>query len=212
MRVWDLPIRLFHWLLVILVAVSWLSAEERRMDIHLLSGLGVLGLVTFRLLWGLFGSSTARFASFVRGPGAVIAYLRGQGGEKRAGHNPLGALSVVALLALLVVQVGTGLFASDTDGLDYGPLNFLVSYDLAETLSDIHETAFDLLTVLIALHLAAIAFYLFARRRNLLRPMVTGRDPQVTSGEMVPAGPLRFLLAAVPAAAFAYAAGQGFYL
>lgn len=212
MRVWDLPIRLFHWLLVILVAVSWLSAEERRMDIHLLSGLGVLGLVVFRLLWGLFGSSTARFATFVRGPGAVIAHLRGQGGEKRAGHNPLGALSVVALLAVLVVQVGTGLFASDTDGLDYGPLNFLVSYDLAETLSDIHETAFDLLTVLIVLHLAAVAFYLLARRRNLLRPMVTGRDPQVNAGEMVPAGPLRFVLAAVPAAAFAYAAGQGFFL
>lgn len=212
MRVWDLPIRLFHWLLVILVAVSWLSAEERRMDIHLLSGLGVLGLVVFRLLWGLFGSSTARFASFVRGPGAVIAYLRGQGGEKRAGHNPLGALSVLALLGLLAVQVGTGLFASDTDGLDYGPLNFLVSYDLAETLSDIHETTFDLLTVLIVLHLAAIAFYLVMRRRNLVRPMVIGRDPQVTAGEMVPAGPVRFLLAAVPAATFAYAAGQGFFL
>ena len=212
MRVWDLPIRLFHWLLVILVAVSWLSAEERRMDIHLLSGLGVLGLVVFRLLWGLFGSSTARFAAFVRGPRAVIAYLRGQGGEKRAGHHPLGALSVVALLGLLAVQAGTGLFASDTDGLDYGPLNFLVGYGTAETLTDIHETAFDLLSVLIGLHLLAVAFCLVARRRNLIRPMITGRDPQATAGELVPAGPLRFLLAAMAAAAFAYAAGEGFFL
>ena len=178
----------------------------------LFRSLGVLGLVVFRLLWGLFGSSTARFASFVRGPGAVIAYLRGNGAQKRAGHNPLGALSVVVLLGLLAVQVSTGLFASDTDGLDYGPLNFLVSYGLAETLTDIHETAFDLLTVLIVLHLLAVAFYLFVRRRNLVRPMVTGRDPQVTVGEMIPAGPVRFLLAAVPAAAIAYAAGQGFFL
>ena len=83
---------------------------------------------------------------------------------------------------------------------------------MAETLTDIHKTAFDLLTVLIVLHVAAIVFYLAVRKRNLLRPMITGRDPQVTAGEMVPAGPLRFLLAAVPAAALAYAAGQGFFL
>lgn len=212
MRVWDLPTRAFHWLLVILMAVSWFSAEERRMDIHLISGLTVLGLVVFRLLWGLFGSSTARFASFVRGPGAVLAYLRGHGAEKRAGHNPLGALSVVALLGLLAVQVGSGLFASDTDGLDYGPLNFLVSYDMADILTDIHETSFDLLLALVALHVAAVLFYLFVRRRNLLRPMVTGRDPGVIAGEMVPAGPLRFVLAAILAAGFAWAAGQGFFL
>lgn len=212
MRVWDLPIRVFHWLIAALVFVSWGAAEWRNMELHYLSGLAILGLLMFRLLWGLFGSSTARFASFVRGPAAVRAHLRGSGDAVRAGHNPLGALSVLALLGLLAIQTGTGLFATDTDGLESGPLSFLVSYDIADLLTEIHEVTFNLLLAMIALHVAAIAWYLVVKRRNLVRPMVTGRDPQVTAGELVPAGPVRFLLAAALAAGFAWAASKGFFL
>lgn len=212
MRVWDLPTRLFHWLIAALVFVSWGAAEWHTMELHYLSGLAVLGLLVFRLLWGLFGSSTARFASFVRGPSAVRAHLRGRTDPQPAGHNPLGALSVLALLGLLAVQVGTGLFATDTDGLESGPLSFLISYDTADLLTEIHEISFNLLLAMIALHVAAIAWYLVVKRRNLVRPMVTGRDPQVTAGEMQPAGAVRFLLAAVLASGFAWAASKGFYL
>lgn len=212
MRVWDLPTRAFHWLIAVLVFVSWGAAEWHNMELHYLSGLTILGLLAFRLLWGLFGSSTARFASFVRGPAALRAHLSGSGEGGRAGHNPLGALSVLALLALLAIQTGTGLFATDTDGLESGPLSFLVSYDTADLLTEVHEIAFNLLLAMIALHVAAIAWYLLVKRRNLVRPMVTGRDPQVTSGEMQPAGVVRFVIAAMLAAGFAWAASKGFFL
>ena len=113
--IWDLPIRLFHWVLVGLIAFSWWSAEYHYDDLHIWSGIAVLTLLIFRFLWGVFGSSTARFASFVRGPRAVFGYLRGQ--WRGIGHNPLGALSVIALLGLVTVQTVLGLIASDEDGL-----------------------------------------------------------------------------------------------
>ncbi|HEX7929290.1 MAG TPA: cytochrome b/b6 domain-containing protein, partial [Sphingomicrobium sp.] len=113
--IWDLPVRLFHWVLVGLIAFAWWSAEYHYDDLHIWSGIAVLTLLIFRILWGFFGSSTARFANFVRGPRAVFGYLRGD--WRGVGHNPLGALSVVALLGLVSLQVGLGLFASDEDGL-----------------------------------------------------------------------------------------------
>ena len=136
--VWDLPTRLFHWLLVILIAVSWWSAETRTMEWHYRSGLAILGLVVFRIVWGVIGGSTARFASFVRLPGAALSYLRGQAQDK-AGHNPLGGYSVILLLAVIAAQVSGGLFASDTDGLESGPMSFLVSYELSREITDLHE-------------------------------------------------------------------------
>jgi cytochrome b len=180
--VWDLPTRLFHWLLVALIAFSWWSAEEGKLDLHLWSGLAVLTLLVFRLLWGLFGSSTARFAKFVPGPPAVFAYLRDMKGWRGIGHSPLGALSVLALLAAIAVQVGLGLFAADDDGLNEGPLTHLVSLDLAEELADLHEDFFDVLLILIAIHVAAIVFYRLVLGKKLVGPMVTGKaalDPDV---------------------------------
>src|SRR5690349_24353754 len=104
-RVWDLPTRLVHWLLVLLVPFSWWTAESGRLEWHRWSGYGLLGLVLFRVYWGFFGSSTARFSRFVRGPRAIVAYLRGRL-PASVGHNPLGALSVLALLGLLIAQIG----------------------------------------------------------------------------------------------------------
>lgn len=176
-RLWDLPTRLTHWSLAILVAFSWWSAESEKMDWHRWSGYAVLGLLVFRLFWGFAGSSTARFSGFVKGPAAVLAYARTLGARapsQAAGHNPLGALSVLALIAALIAQVGFGLFAVDVDGLESGPLSHLVEFDTGRAFAELHETSFNVLLALIGLHLAAVAFYLVYKRENLIRPMVTG--------------------------------------
>jgi cytochrome b len=174
--VWDLPVRLTHWLLAALIAFSWWSAEYHHLDWHIWSGLAVLTLLLFRLLWGLFGSSTARFANFVRGPRAVVAYLRDSRRWEAPGHTPLGALSVIALLLATATQVGLGLVATDQDGFNQGPLAGLVSIETSDSARDVHEVMFYVLLALIALHLAAILFYRLVRGRKLVRAMVTGRS------------------------------------
>jgi cytochrome b len=203
LRIWDGPTRLFHWSLVMLVAAAWWTAEEEMLVWHYRIGMAVLMLLVFRLAWGLFGSSTARFASFVRGPRATLEYLRGAA-PPAIGHNPLGALSVLALIGLTSVVVLLGLFATDDDGLDPGPLAHLVSWDLAEAAQDWHEDAFHLLLVLVGLHVAAILFYALVRRQNLLGPMFTGRGRAPAGAEpMRPAGWPRLLLGVLIAVAVA---------
>ena len=172
--VWDLPTRLFHWALVALIAFSWWSAENEEVDLHIWSGLVVLTLLIFRLLWGLFGGSTARFSSFVRGPRAVLDYVRDVRAWTGVGHNPLGALSVIAMLVVLVAQVGLGLINSDEDGLAEGPLAPLVSFETNELAHEWHHELFDVLLILIGLHIAAILFYRLVLGRKLTKPMITG--------------------------------------
>ena len=173
--VWDLPTRLFHWLLVGLIAFSWWSAEYHHMDWHLLAGLSAVGLIVFRLIWGLVGGSTARFSDFVRGPRAAVAHIRGDGQKEAIGHNPLGGWSVLALLLATAAVLGFGLFAVDTDGLESGPLARFVSFDVGRIAAGLHHTAFNLLLALIVLHLVAIAYYAVVKRQNLVGAMVTGR-------------------------------------
>jgi cytochrome b len=175
--VWDLPVRLLHWLIVIAVGVSWWSAEERVMDVHRYSGYTLLGLVVFRIYWGFAGSSTARFGEFIRGPRAIAEYLRNPPAPAQPGHNPLGGWSVLALLLLLATQVTLGLFVTDVDGLESGPLSYLVSFETSRVLAEAHEIVFNVLLAFIALHIAAVAFYLLARRKNLIGAMFTGRQP-----------------------------------
>ena len=170
--IWDLPTRMFHWVLAGLVGFSWWTAETHRDDLHIWSGIAILTLLIFRILWGFVGSSTARFANFVRGPRAVFGYLRGD--WRGIGHNPLGAISVIALLGLLIVQVGLGLISSDEDGLVEGPLAPLVSYATSDWAVDLHEDLFNVLLAFIGLHLAAILFYRL-RGKGLIGPMVTGK-------------------------------------
>lgn len=177
-KVWDVPTRLVHWLLAGGVAFSWWSVENKQMDLHYWSGLTLLGLLVFRLYWGFAGPETARFAHFIKGPVAVLGYipkLFGKDYRAAFGHNPLGALSVVALLLAIITQVGLGLFASDTDGLYAGPLNRHIDYDTAEQVTEFHEDFFNVLLALILLHLAAIAFYLVVKRINLIGPMLGGK-------------------------------------
>lgn len=211
-RVWDAPTRLFHWLIVFFFAVSWWSAENHEMEWHFWSGSIMIGLILFRLIWGVIGGSTARFSSFVRSPGKVIGYLRADAGAGRAaGHNPLGAYSVIAMLVLLVVQVGTGLVSSDTDGLYPGPLNHLVSYETSELTTEIHEISFNILLALIGLHILAILFYTVVRKHGLLRAMITGADAGIdaSKGSLVPAPPWRLGLALLIAAGLAWWISKG---
>jgi cytochrome b len=171
--VWDWAIRLVHWLIAGLVAFSWWSAKNDHLPWHRLSGYTILALLLFRLGWGLAGSQTARFRSFVKGPAAVWAYVRGHAGGF-VGHSPLGALSVVAMIAALCVQVGLGLFTVDEDGLEPGPLARFVSFDTGRAIAHIHHLWFNVILALVALHLAAIAFY-EVRGKRLVWPMITGR-------------------------------------
>ncbi len=190
-RIWDLPTRLFHWSLLVLLGLSWWTAETDQDRLHSLFGYGVLFLLFFRILWGFLGSSTARFSAFVRGPRAVAEYIRNRFRWPVAGHAPLGALSVVALLVLLTVQVGTGLFAVDEDGLFPGPLAHLVGIGTSDAMTELHGEVFDWLLVLIGLHIAAILFHRVALGRNLLGPMITGKADLPRGMEpMRPATPL----------------------
>jgi cytochrome b len=170
--VWDLPVRLFHWLLAALIVFSWWSVHHHHTDWHIWSGCAILTLLIFRILWGFVGSSTARFSSFVRGPRAIAAYWRGQ--WIGVGHSPLGAASVLALLLAVAVQVGLGLISEDEDGIYLGPFAGLVSTDTSDKARDIHELWFNVILALIALHLLAILYYRF-RGKKLTLPMITGR-------------------------------------
>jgi cytochrome b len=173
-RVWDLPTRATHWLLVLLVATSWWSADSHHMDYHRYSGYGLLGLLLFRLYWGFVGSDTARFVHFVKGPRAIWRYVRARGHQTFPGHNPLGALSVLGLLGLLVSQVTLGLFSVDVDGMESGPWSRFVSFEVGRACAHAHHAVFNVLLGFIALHLGAVLFYWVVKRDNLVRPMLTG--------------------------------------
>ena len=171
-QVWDLPIRLFHWTLVLVFAGSWVSGSLGKLDIHMKLGAAALALLLFRLCWGVWGSATARFTHFVAGPGRIKAYLRGQ--WSGLGHNPLGALSVLAMLGLLLLQTASGMFTTDDIASD-GPLVWLVSSKTVKLASTLHRQESWILLGLVALHLGSILFYRIKKGENLLRPMITGR-------------------------------------
>ena len=173
-RVWDLPTRLFHWLLAACVAGSLVSVNlgGNAIGWHFRFGYAIMALLLFRVLWGLVGPRYARFSAFPPSPAAALRYLRGELNDS-PGHNPLGALSVYALLAALALQVGTGLFATDDIMWD-GPLKALVSNATGEWLTRLHRINRFVVIALVALHLAAIAWYVRVRKESLVRPMITG--------------------------------------
>lgn len=171
--VWDLPTRLCHWALAACVACAFATGfiGGNLIALHAKAGIAIVGLVAFRIVWGLVGSTYARFGSFVRGPAAIREALAGR--WQGVGHNPLGALSVLGLLALVAFQLATGLFAND-DITFNGPLYALVSKDTSDLLTALHHRSVWVLGGLIALHLAAIAFYVRVKKDNLVLPMLTG--------------------------------------
>lgn len=184
-RVWDLPTRLFHWLLVVLITLQYASGEFGwpSMQWHYRCGYATLALLLFRLAWGLVGSQTSRFGHFVRGPRAVWRYVStlARGGDaSAAGHNPLGGWSVVLMLASLALQAVSGLFSSDDISED-GPLVARVSDATVALMTRIHGWNRYVLLALVGLHLAAIAMYWTLRGKNLVMPMLTGHAQGVRS-------------------------------
>ncbi len=173
--VWDWPIRVFHWGLVLAVVTLFVTGKlgGNWLEWHKRAGFLVIGLIVFRLLWGFVGGHHARFASFVRGPKAIIDYIRGKSSES-IGHNPLGALSVLAMLAVLAFQAGSGLFANDDIMLE-GPYASVVGKEMSDLLTRLHKLNSWLIVGLVSLHVVAIAFYFFRKKTNLTTPMLTGR-------------------------------------
>ena len=215
-RIWDLPTRLFHWSLVgaIVIAVVTGKIGGNWIEWHGRSGLFILGLVIFRLVWGFVGSATARFANFVRGPGAIKAYLKGE--WQGIGHNPLGALAVLGLLAVTSAQVFTGLFAND-DITFQGPLAGLISKEASDQSRGLHSLVFYGLLAIVGLHLAAISFYTRVKKESLVKPMLTGwkeNDPELAKhAHAENRRPLRsaiaFVVAALIATTTVFAASGG---
>lgn len=171
-HVWDLATRAIHWALVLLIPFLWWSERNDHMEWHVKAGIGVASLLVMRLFLGFFGAETSRFSQFMHGPREAWAYVRGKSG-KSAGHNPIGGWSVMALLSLLVAETVLGLFASDEDGLDSGPFADYLSADHARFASYLHGQVFQVLVVVICVHIVAIALYL-ASGQNLVGPMLTG--------------------------------------
>jgi len=176
--VWDLPTRLFHWLLVIFVIISFVSGNigGNAMKYHKWSGFTILVLLLFRLIWGFVGSGESRFATFAKGPSAVVRYsmtLLRRDSPRCLGHNPLGGWSIIAMLVALLVQAATGLFAND-DIATEGPLYGWVSKATSDGLTRIHRLNQEVIIALVSIHLLAVLFYLIYKRENLVKPMIIG--------------------------------------
>ena len=181
-RVWDIPVRLFHWMLVILIATSYFSGRAGGdwMQVHFWSGYSILTLLLFRIAWGFVGSTTARFSHFVKGPSAAFHHLVElfTGRPRDAGHNPLGGAMVMVLIFAVLAQVIAGLFAADTDmGTVNGPLTRLVSDKFIDKATAFHGFWINVLLILIGVHVLAAIVYLVWKRQNLIGAMITGSKP-----------------------------------
>lgn len=215
-KVWDVPVRVVHWALVMLLLFSWWSGEQGGLTMiyHMWSGYAILTLLCFRLVWGFIGSRHARFRDFLYAPKAVVDYARTLSGRRAAvyaGHNPVGGLSALAMLLAILVQAGTGLFAND-DVLTEGPLYRYVTKDTSDWLTSIHHYNFYVLLGLAAIHIAAVLYYWVYKRENLVGAMFTGRKrlPDSLAGAGTQAErPTRALITLAVCAALVYALVRG---
>jgi cytochrome b len=216
-RIWDLPTRLFHWALALCVIGLLLTGTlgGAWMDWHLPLGYSVLALLAFRLLWGVLGGHWSRFKSFLYSPASLLAYLRGRSrSEHRAGHTPLGALSVFALLLVLASQVLSGLM-SDDEIATFGPLVRFVPSDTVSAATAFHKDIGQYLVMgLVVLHLLAIAWYALVKRQSLIKPMLSGDkhlpEPVPASRDGLPHRALAAALLAACAAGVAWLVQAGF--
>jgi cytochrome b len=177
MPVWDLPIRLFHWVLVALVGFMWVSGKQGWLEYHMLSGYTILALLVFRVVWGFIGSDTARFLFFLKSPFEALrhlAHLHRREPDTEIGHNAAGGWMVIVMLVLLFAQVFTGLCANDDISVE-GPLSGLVGKDWSDWLTSKHHLLFRVIQVMVALHILAIVTYAVLKRHDLVRPMITGK-------------------------------------
>lgn len=177
MRVWDAPIRLFHWAIVLLIVTSYVSIKQGWIQLHFISGYSVLALLIFRLAWGFIGSDTARFRNFLRSPLAGLSHLArfsDREPDTELGHNAAGGWMVLIMLAVLLAQTLTGLFSND-DVVSQGPLAYHLTKVASDQFSNLHATLFNVILGLTALHIAAIIAYAAVKRHDLVRAMVTGK-------------------------------------
>lgn len=190
--VWDLPLRLFHWLLVLSIAASWYTAENSEeyltmgdrvisyTEIHFYLGYWALGLIAFRLIWGVVGPRHARFSQFLSGPAKFAGYARTalqRDSVPSVGHNPLGGWMVLLMLLMVGAQAGTGLFLIDNTEIYAAPYHPAVAAETAGKLGKFHHLNFNVLLWIISLHVLAIMFYALYKRQNLVAPMFHGRKP-----------------------------------
>ncbi|MCA3279703.1 MAG: cytochrome b/b6 domain-containing protein [Roseomonas sp.] len=211
--IWDRPVRLFHWSLILLVALSFASAKSGAWGLHYVSGYAILTLVLFRVLWGFFGSENARFAHFLKSPAAALRQLARfpqREADRETGHNPAGGWMVAALLALLLAQTISGLFANHDPGFTYsqhGPLAFSVSTASSAAASALHLVVQNYLLVAIGLHVLAIMLYKLVKGHELVMPMLTGEKllPEGTKAPRLAPGRLALgLLLLAGAAVFLF--------
>lgn len=177
--VWDIPVRLFHWLLVLCLFGQWLTAEvlEDAMHIHFYIGYFTLGLIIFRLIWGFLGTRYAKFNSFITGPKSVFSYTKSVLTKQHTfsiGHNSLGGLILPAVIVLVGLQAISGLFTTD-DIVSTGPYFDSANSDIQQWMQWLHHNIFDVLLIIIGLHLLAIAWYLIFLKHNLIFPMIDGK-------------------------------------
>jgi len=187
-RVWDLPTRLFHWAFALVIAGALITqyVGGAAMDWHFRFGYAALALVLFRVLWGLVGPRYARFANFIRAPAAILAYCQGRPSPGQSGHNPLGGLSVLAMLGVVLLQAGSGLFAND-DIASEGPLARFIDKGLSDQISWLHaQVTGKVIYALIALHVLAIVYHRVRKHKDLVTPMITG-DKSVEENDALPA-------------------------
>ncbi|HEY6432640.1 MAG TPA: cytochrome b/b6 domain-containing protein [Acetobacteraceae bacterium] len=201
-KVWDAPTRLFHWIIVVLVFASWLTAHEGWLDWHVRSGYCIFALLLFRLVWGIVGSDTSRFSRFLRSPIAAFQHLaqfHRLKPDNEIGHNAAGGWMVLVMLGALLVQVGTGLCANDQVSTQ-GPFADSVGQDWSDWLTHIHVVNFKAIEALVILHVCAVLAYAVARRHNLIAPMITGRK-RLTADAVAPRLASPALAAAIVAVA-----------
>ena len=179
-KIWDPVTRLWHWVLVLAVSVGWSFGKFMSFSTiqwHFYIGYLILGLMGFRLIWGFLGPQPVRFRALLPRPSTIIEYLKGIGRRQPsgvAGHNPIGALSVVAMLIVITAQAMSGLFIESDDFFEYGPLAGYVPQAVVNRLTWWHHTLADVVLILVVLHVAAILFYLIWKRENLIKPMIDG--------------------------------------
>ena len=177
MPIWDIPIRLFHWLLVLLIGFMWVSGKQGWLEYHMLAGYAILSLLVFRVVWGFIGSDTARFLFFLKSPIEAVRHLlhiTKREPDTEIGHNAAGGWMVVGMLALLFAQVFTGMGANDDISVE-GPLSRMVGKDWSDWLTGRHHFLFKIIQIVVALHILAIVAYAILKRHDLVRPMITGK-------------------------------------
>lgn len=211
MPIWDLPTRLFHWVLVGLVAFSYFSAQYGRYELHMLSGYAILALLIFRIIWGFIGSDTARFTRFLKSPLAALRHLSHffrREPDTQVGHNEAGGWMVIGLLLLLAAQIATGLGASE-EGIAEGPLVKHIGQAMSDVLSRFHGLIINILLVAIAGHVLAVIGYAVFKGHDLVRPMITGRKklPAATPAPGM-TNPILAAIVLLVAAAIAFAVAR----